>query len=540
MSTSIEVFASESESIHSNNNNQVKQTVSDKYSEVANFVENLYKPNFILREPQVNRLILIASGAGTDVFGDILPFYKSQKQLAEIIVLTKESLINFLLSSRTFFICTFSFFSQIINSVTYQSYLISIVGYDYVCSLPEKYNHLKKKFYSLLETFAIQKNRELWWLGVKIETKVFLKKLISYLKEVLYLAQKFYLATFVLVCLSGLFFVGQTNVTHSTQTTKVDSSLSKFINNQSVVIAQFNTSNGISELDIARLSATSLSANEEQKGIKMILEHTVLEGETISQIAAFYNLKPATVRFNNRIADDKEPEVGNKLLLPWSDGYIYKAEDVVTAEYLSNLYTIDKQEIIKRNINIINQEKESFEKGSLIFIPSEDFAKIEAANKQEEERKENLRKAEEERKKRLISGIGDTYRGVTSDQARSEGLIWPVAGNFIISRCVQPGHIACDFADSSEPPIFAAKDGVVSAVYRYTVVGYGLAVVIDHGNGLKTLYAHLSEIYVEPGEFVKQGTSIGRMGCTGWCTGTHLHFEVIQDGVKQNPLLYLP
>ncbi len=544
MSTSIEVFALESKSSHSNSkiNNQAKQTVSDEYSEVAkvaNFVENLYKPNFILRESRVNRLVLIASGGGTSVFGDILPFYKSQKQLAEVIVLTRESLITFLLSSRTFFVCTFSFFSQIINSATYQSYLIFMVGYDHVLNLPERYNYLRDKFYSLVETFAIQKNRELWWLSLKIESKVYLDKLIALLKEVLSIVQKFYLATFVLVCLFGLFFAGQANIIQSTNSVRTNSSLSKFVDSQSVVIAQFTNDSDISESDIARLSTTSLSTNKEQKDIKVIFEHTVKEGETVSQIAAFYGLKPTTVRFNNRIADGKEPEVGNKLFLPWFDSYIYKTEDVVTAEYLSNLYAINKDEIIQRNINIINREKQHFEKGSLVLIPSEDFTKIELANKQEEERKENLRKAEEERKRRSISSFGNTYRGVTVDQARSEGLIWPVSGNFIISRCVQPGHIACDFADPSEPPIFAAKDGVVSAVYRYTVVGYGLAVVIDHGNGLKTLYAHLSEIYVEPGDFVKQGASIGRMGCTGWCTGTHLHFEVIQNGVKQNPLLYL-
>jgi murein DD-endopeptidase MepM/ murein hydrolase activator NlpD len=73
--------------------------------------------------------------------------------------------------------------------------------------------------------------------------------------------------------------------------------------------------------------------------------------------------------------------------------------------------------------------------------------------------------------------------------------------------------------------------------------GYGNYVVVDHGTiegrNYKTLYAHMSEVYVSPGQYVQQGESIGRMGSTGLSTGTHLHFEVIVDGVKVNPLNYL-
>ena len=69
--------------------------------------------------------------------------------------------------------------------------------------------------------------------------------------------------------------------------------------------------------------------------------------------------------------------------------------------------------------------------------------------------------------------------------------------------------------------------------------GYGNRVVIDHGNGYRTLYGHFSSIYVVAGQTVGRGDAIGRMGCTGRCTGTHLHFEVIQNGVYLNPLSVL-
>jgi murein DD-endopeptidase MepM/ murein hydrolase activator NlpD len=82
----------------------------------------------------------------------------------------------------------------------------------------------------------------------------------------------------------------------------------------------------------------------------------------------------------------------------------------------------------------------------------------------------------------------------------------------------------------------AGSGQVVLAKYG---TGYGNYIIVRHGNGLETLYAHLSGIYVGLGQYVGQGEIIGAVGCTGWCSGPHLHFEVHAGG-PVNPLNYLP
>jgi murein DD-endopeptidase MepM/ murein hydrolase activator NlpD len=98
-------------------------------------------------------------------------------------------------------------------------------------------------------------------------------------------------------------------------------------------------------------------------------------------------------------------------------------------------------------------------------------------------------------------------------------------------------HTGIDFGVAAGTPIRAAGDGVVVLAGPYG--GYGNATVIDHGNALATLYGHQSAVLVGPGDRVKRGQVIGRSGCTGYCTGPHLHFEVRLYGTPVNPIGYL-
>ena len=98
-------------------------------------------------------------------------------------------------------------------------------------------------------------------------------------------------------------------------------------------------------------------------------------------------------------------------------------------------------------------------------------------------------------------------------------------------------HAGLDFAAPVGTPILAAAGGVVSAA-EYNPA-YGNMVVIDHGNGLQTLYAHASKVDVRPGEIVRKAQPIARVGTTGRSTGSHLHFEVHVNGVPRNPARFL-
>lgn len=97
-------------------------------------------------------------------------------------------------------------------------------------------------------------------------------------------------------------------------------------------------------------------------------------------------------------------------------------------------------------------------------------------------------------------------------------------------------HTGIDIAAPKGIPVLASAPGTVSRV-QYLTTGYGYNVMIDHGNGIETLYAHMSAIYVTEGQPVIPGQIIGAVGSTGASTGNHLHFEVRQDGVAVDPNL---
>ncbi len=136
-------------------------------------------------------------------------------------------------------------------------------------------------------------------------------------------------------------------------------------------------------------------------------------------------------------------------------------------------------------------------------------------------------------------------RTATSRIAEPGKLLWPVEGfiysTFHASRG-RRGHGAIDICAGKGTPVAAAADGMVSIVSNNGkgFRGYGKIVILDHGNGMHTVYAHCDDILVKMGQRVKQGDFIATVGRTGRATTNLLHFEVRLTGKKQDPLKHLP
>jgi murein DD-endopeptidase MepM/ murein hydrolase activator NlpD len=133
------------------------------------------------------------------------------------------------------------------------------------------------------------------------------------------------------------------------------------------------------------------------------------------------------------------------------------------------------------------------------------------------------------------AGAGSAGTGAPS----AAGLIWPVDGVVVSGFGMRWGrmHEGIDIAASSGTPIHAAAAGTV--IHAGWLGGYGNLVVLDHGNGLATAYAHASAILVGVGQQVAQGETVSLVGSTGNSSGPHLHFEVRVSGAAVDPLLYL-
>lgn len=145
----------------------------------------------------------------------------------------------------------------------------------------------------------------------------------------------------------------------------------------------------------------------------------------------------------------------------------------------------------------------------------------------------------------LAQGLADgidrffqTYRASLLQEDQRRRLLWPAVGT--LTSNFGAGHPLGIDIGQSEGRVVAATDGVVIFAGGNRCCSYGLYVVVESPEGITTVYAHLESVMVTEGRRVRQGQPLGIVGCTGNCFGTHLHFEVIEGGARQNPLSYLP
>jgi murein DD-endopeptidase MepM/ murein hydrolase activator NlpD len=202
--------------------------------------------------------------------------------------------------------------------------------------------------------------------------------------------------------------------------------------------------------------------------------------------------------------------------------------------------------------------KEEAKKETIAFASQviEDASMYKGDNKVEQEGKEGTRqvtyKVSEQNGVRVAQEVTSenilqepvsyiVRKGTKVVPSRGDGsLTWPANGGYISSEVGYRWgsyHKGIDIARPSNRTIKAADNGtVVSAGYDG---GYGNKIIIDHNNGMRTVYAHLASISVSVGQTVSKGSAIGVMGDTGNSTGIHLHFEVYKNGSLQNPRDFL-
>jgi len=241
------------------------------------------------------------------------------------------------------------------------------------------------------------------------------------------------------------------------------------------------------------------------------IEYTVQEGDTVSSIAQKFGIDEDTIRWQNDLSKDKIKEGQVLEILPVA-GISHKVQKGDTVYSIAKRYDTSPQAVVDFPYNsFVNDETFELAIGQVVVVP------------------DGVKPAERPTAPRLRQITPDAGTVVASGN-----FVWPTGGT-ITQRFVWY-HKGIDIANRAAPNVLAADSGTVVGAGWLDGYGYGNRVIIDHGNGFRTLYGHLSQIFVVPGQTVVRGNAIGRMGSTGRSTGIHLHFEVIQGGVYLNPL----
>lgn len=248
-----------------------------------------------------------------------------------------------------------------------------------------------------------------------------------------------------------------------------------------------------------------------------VITYQVVSGDTISSLAIRFGISEETILWQNDLEKDALLKPGMKLEIPPVTGIVHKVKRGETIYSIAKKYQVEPQQIINWPFNsFLNDETFALAVGQELIVPEGIKPKASPPP------------SYYAREFRITPDAGAV--------SATGNFVWPTSGG--ITQYFVWYHPAIDIANRAAPAILAADSGRVVLV-RYDRYAYGHHVIIDHGNGFTTLYAHMSSIYVNEGQTVKRGTPIGQMGTTGRSTGIHLHFEIRKNGICQNPLNYL-
>jgi murein DD-endopeptidase MepM/ murein hydrolase activator NlpD len=245
-----------------------------------------------------------------------------------------------------------------------------------------------------------------------------------------------------------------------------------------------------------------------------VITHTVQMGETTEKIAEAYGLQATTVLWSNPDIEDVPDllRIGQEVVILPVDGVYHTVAEDDTLESIAEKYKADVEAIKTLSYNGLREPLYRIQEGMKLIVPGGTKPYV---------------------PKRVTS-----YTGPIPTDARGTGaFVWPVSG--VITQGHWWGHRAIDIGAPTGSAVLSSDGGFVAFV-GWTDIGYGYLIIIDHGNGYSSYYAHLSQMYVTLGQRVERGQVIGAVGSTGNSTGPHLHLEIRYNNEPQNPLVYLP
>jgi len=270
-----------------------------------------------------------------------------------------------------------------------------------------------------------------------------------------------------------------------------------------------------------------------------VITYTVDQGDSVYGIAERFSLRPETIMWANTniLADNPHRlQIGQVINILPTDGTYHKWRAGEDLQKVAEFYKVDVDEIIDWSGNPFNSfeidiQNPGIQPGTMLIIPGGKREMIDYGPP---------------RIPRDNPAVARTYGpghcGVLIDGIVGDGIfIWPTSEHWLSGYDYSPGtnHHGIDIAGTAGNSIWSVDDGVV--VYSgWSNSGYGNLIVIDHGNGWQSLYAHLDSVYVSCGESVYQGATIAAMGSTGNSSGAHLHFELLYGSSKVNPWNFLP
>jgi murein DD-endopeptidase MepM/ murein hydrolase activator NlpD len=267
-----------------------------------------------------------------------------------------------------------------------------------------------------------------------------------------------------------------------------------------------------------------------------VTHYTVKQGDTLFDIADKYGLKPETILWGNYNLLKGSPEsiqMDQELNILPVDGTYYEWQEGDSIRGVANFFKVEPEDILDYPGNSLagyaSVDEASIEPGTWLIVPG---GKREVVTWTAP----RITRANPGTAKYVGPGAcSGGYDGPVGEPS----FIWPTTLGTISGSTFSSIHPAIDIAGAVGNAVYASASGVV--VYAgWNDWGYGYMIVLDHGNGWQTLYAHLSGINVGCGQGVGQGRVIGAVGSTGNSTGAHLHFEMQSDQYgKVNPLNFV-